>query len=370
MTAQTENLLARDVAIIGAGPIGLELAIGLKRLGVEYLHFDGGQVGQSIFNWPPRTRFFSSPERIAIAGVPIPNVDQEKITGEAYLAYLRAVVQQFDLPLQLYEPVMHAERRRCDFVLHTESRTGARRYSVRSVVLATGGMARPRKLAVPGEDLPHVSSWLGEPHRYFRTKLLIVGGRNSAVEAALRCWRVGAQVAISYRRAGFDPECVKPHLYAEVSGLVRDGQIAFYPETRVERIEPGQVGLAPWCADGPARTTTVPADFVLKCVGFQADMALFRELGIELCGTEEIPAYDPATMETNVPGVYVAGTAASGTQQQFRVFIETSHGHVPRILTHLQRRLALGAVGQPGGVVVTEGPPPGSPPSEREDFAS
>jgi thioredoxin reductase (NADPH) len=243
------------------------------------------------------------------------------------------------------------------------------------VVLATGGMARPRMLGVPGENLPHVSTSLGDPHRYFRTRLLIVGGRNSAVEAALRCWRVGVRVSVSYRRGCFNPECVKPHLFAEVNGLIRDGQIAFYPETTVERIEPCQVVLTRAVGPEPGRRTAVQADFVLKCLGFEADMALFRGIGIDLSGPDGAPVHSPETMETNVRGVYVAGTAASGTQERFQTFIETSHEHVVRIVTDLSRQLGwtspYARAHRPQleeARTVGECPPEGAPPSEQEDM--
>ncbi len=195
--------------IVGAGPLGIELAVALKRAGIDYLHVEAGQIGQTMLGWPPMTRWFSSSERIAIAGVPIQSVAQEKQTREEYLAYLRSVVLQFDLDIRTYEPLLELVPREGGFDLTTRTMAGRTlNYVARYVVLTTGGMARPQRLDIRGEDLPHVSHRLRDPHRYFRRRVLIVGGRNSAVESALRLYHAGADVAVSYRGAAF-PDRVK-----------------------------------------------------------------------------------------------------------------------------------------------------------------
>jgi thioredoxin reductase (NADPH) len=326
-----------DVAIVGAGPIGLELAAALKQAGLDYIHLEARQIGNTIYHWPANTQFFSSPERVAIAGFPFQNVDQQKATGEAYLAYLRAIVEQLALPISTYQRVLAVQPQPDGFVLRTETQTGQHTYRCRRVVLATGGMARPQKLGVPGEDLPHVSHYFQDPHPYFRQRLLVVGGRNSALEAALRCWRCGAEVTISYRRPEFDRDAVKPHLLAEISLLMREGRIGFLPATVPIEITPRQVVLAPTQDGKPTggKPLVHPADFVLLATGFVADMSLFENAGVSLQGEQKAPAFAPETMETNVPGLYVAGTAAAGTQQRYRLFIENCHEHVAKIVAAL-----------------------------------
>jgi thioredoxin reductase (NADPH) len=333
--SQPDTGITPEVAIIGAGPIGIELAIAFQRAGVSTVHFEAGQIGQTFTWWPPNAEFFSTPERIALAGIPIPTTHQRRITGEEYLAYLRGVVEQFDLPIHTYEPVERVEPTGDGFRITTRHRTGARTYRARRVVLATGGMAEANRLGIPGEDLPHVSHYFGNPHKYFRQDLVIVGGRNSALEAALRCWRIGARVTISYRRPDFDRERVKVFLTQEVDTLIEHHKLDFLPATVPVEITPGEIILAP--ADENGRATDGPrirrpADFVLLATGFTADMRLFEEAGVDLTGPECEPVFDPATMETNVPGLYVAGTAAGGTQYHFTLFIETSHKHVVRIV--------------------------------------
>ena len=322
-----QNYPTADVAIIGAGPIGLELAVALKRLGVNYLHFDARQIGYTISWWPRDTFFFSTTERIAIAGVPIQNITQWRATGEEYLAYLRSIVEQFDLQINTYEPVVDIQSMDGGFVLHTRPQTGDHYYTCKKIVLAIGDMDAPNLLGIPGEDLPHVSHYFNDPHQYFRKRLLIVGGKNSAVEAALRCWRAGSQVTISYRRSEFDEKSVKHHILPDLKTQIQLGTIGFLAETVPVEITPDHVVL-----EGRNGCFQQPADFVLLSTGFLADTSLFRAAGVHLLGESCSPEFDPQTMETNVAGIYVAGTAAAGTQKKYRLFIENCHEHVARIV--------------------------------------
>lgn len=345
----TETTTTRtDVLIVGAGPIGLELAAALKTLGVPYVHVDAGQIGQTISWFPQQARFFSSPQRIAICGVPLQTAGQDKATREEYLAYLRAVVEQFDLRVNTYERVVSVERRDGRLLVGTQHASGPRRYDASRLVLAVGDMHRPRTLNIPGEDLPHVSHYFTEPHRYFRKRLLIVGGRNSAVEAAIRCHRAGAEVAISYRQAEFDAKSVKYWLLPEVNSLIKYKKVPFHPNTVPTQITPTHVSLQS-VSQASAPPTNVEADFVLLLTGYVMDPTLFQLAGVELEGENQAPRFDPATMETNVPGVYVAGTAAAGTQNRFRLFIENSHVHVTRIvraITNSEPCIPINPVGQ------------------------
>ena len=316
--------------MVGAGPIGIELAVALKRAAISYAHVDAGQIGSTISWYAPQTHFFSSPERIAIAGVPLQTLDQSKATREEYLAYVRAVVLQFDLAIETYERVTSIVRRDDGaFAVTTHGRRGGRERIANKVVLAIGDMHRPRLLGVPGEDLPHVSHYFADPHTYFRRRVLIVGGRNSAVEAAIRCVRVGAEVTLSYRRAELDADHIKFWLYPELRGLIRDERITFLPATSIREIRSDAVIL------GPAEQR-IEVDAVLLLTGYEQDSTLFEEAGITLDGPHRRPRFDERTMETNVPGIYVAGTAVAGTQASgVKAFIETSHIHVERIMAAL-----------------------------------
>jgi thioredoxin reductase (NADPH) len=322
-----------EVAIIGAGPLGLELAVCLKRAGIDYIHFDARQIGHTMTWWPRNTPFFSTTERLAIAGVPIQNNHQQRITGEDYLAYLRGIVEQFDLQINTYEPVTALTPGADQFVLTTRSRAGERHYRSKRVVLAIGDMHQPNMLGIPGEDLPHVSHYFRDPHDYFRTRLLIVGGRNSAAEAALRCWRAGADVTISYRQARFDEQRVKHWLLPDLYAQIEAGTIRFLPETIPVEITPAHVVLQPTINGQPTSGPPIyqPADFVLLNTGFRGEQHLLEMSGVALHGENRVPAYNPQTMETNVPGLYLAGTVAAGVQQRYTLFIENCHEHVGKI---------------------------------------
>lgn len=341
-----------DVVLVGGGPIGLELAAALKSAGVSYRHFDAGQIGQTIRWFPTQCRFFSSPERIALADLPLNTVDQSKATREEYLAYLRGFVHHhgltvdterrvtgltplpgggFELEVHRVAPVQGGPSRE---MAAPDSRLPAAplRLHARRVVLVTGDMARPRRLGIPGEELPHVNAYFSDPHDHFGRRLLIVGGKNSAAEAALRCHRAGADVTISHRREAFNPKSIKFWLLPELEGFIRNGHIAYHPRTVPVAITAESVTLES-LEDGTRRE--VVADHVLLLVGYEADVSLFRMAGVTLEGENGGPRHDPETMETDVPGLYVAGTAAAGTQVSFRLFIENCHVHVDRIVAAL-----------------------------------
>ena len=341
--------------IVGAGPIGLELHVVLKQLGVGVLHLEAGAIGQTITWYPKQARFFSSPERIAIAGVPLNTPDQTKATREEYLAYLRSVVQQFGLPVATHEPVRQVARLD-DGIFSVK--TSQRAETCDHLVLAIGDMHLPRELGISGEDLPHVSHYFDEPHDYFGRNLLIVGGRNSAAEAALRCHRAGANVTLSYRGESLDDNGIKYWLLPELKALIKAGEITFFSSTAPTKITNTHVELAAkHQGDRHSCLSTgqepdpnhdsaspndrqecpspssfdIPVDHVLLLTGYKQDKTLFEMLGVELVGENRAPQFDSDTMQTDVPNLYVAGTAAAGTQQRFRLFIENCHTHAAKI---------------------------------------
>jgi len=317
------------VAVIGAGPIGLELAVALKKSGIDYVQFDAGQVGATMQWYPLEMLFHSSAERLAIAGVPIQVPDQQKPKREEFLAYLRAVVQQFALEVRTFERVETVMRLGDGtFELHTRAVDGPHVYHVENVVLAIGAMHAPKLLGIPGEDLHHVTHYFRDPHTYFGKQLLIIGGRNSAIEAAVRCQRAGAHVTLSYRREDFDAKSVKFWLLPEIRSMIRDNRVRFLPRTSPVEIRAGTVLLD--------TGQEITADFVLALTGYSQDTTLFGMLGIDMHGEDRKPRLDEETMETNVPGVFVAGTAVAGSPaERVRVIVEDCHVHVPRIVQRL-----------------------------------
>ncbi len=338
-----------DLAIVGAGPIGIELAAEARRAGLQVIHLEAGQIGQTISWFPQQMHFFSSNDRIAICGIPIPSADQTKCTKEQYLAYLRMVVDQLDLDIRTYEPVTGVRRDEEGFTLHTRPASGERSYRARRIALAIGDTHEANRLGIAGEDLPHVSHYFVEPHRYFRRRLLIVGGKNSAVEAALRCHHAGAKVAISYRRSEFSEQAVKYWLLPELKGRIKRGEIDCHDQTVPVRIGPDRVTLKRLDTE---QTFDVGADAVLMLVGYRADMSLLRQAGVQLVGERDQPVLHEPTMQTNIEGIYLAGTAIAGTQQSYQVFLENCHIHTRRIVAHI--------TGQP--------PPPDTADFERQEI--
>ena len=335
---------AVDAVVVGAGPIGLEVHAALKAAGVSVRHLEAGAIGHTMTWWAPRTKFFSSPDRIAICGIPLSVLGQDKATGDDYVRYLVNVTRQLDLNVETFRAVTGIRKRgdqlAVDVARSAEGIGGTEampRMSeanpvdsvrARNVILTVGNMHAPRMLGVKGESRPHVSHYLADPLKYFGRKVVIVGGKNSAVEAAVRLHRAGAHVTIAYRRDSFDAERIKYWLLPELEWLIDKGRIGFEPNCTVERIENDSVVLT-----RNGESFEHDADFVLLLTGYVQDQSLFDQLGLDRIDpkTTTRPAYDHATLQPRVPGVYVAGTACGGSQERARVFIENSHLHVDRI---------------------------------------
>jgi thioredoxin reductase (NADPH) len=335
LTAQPARRQTRLV-IVGAGPIGLELAVTCTRRDIPFEIFDAGAIGQTISWWAPQTRWFSSNDRIAIAGVPLLTPDQNKATREQYLTYLRSVVAQFGIHVNCYQPVVDIVPRDHGFTVVTKAPEGRSETDCEAVVLAVGGLDHARRLEIEGEDLPHVDGYLREPHRYYGRKVLIIGGRNSAAEAALRLHHAGAHVSLSYRGEQLPEDHIKYWLFPEIRGLIRSGRITAWFGTRPIQIRPRSVLLESVSGEAGEKPIEVEADDVLTLIGYEQDKSLFRRAGIELVGESRRPKVDEETMETNVPGIYIAGTAVAGTQSShYKTFLENCHQHIDQILAHL-----------------------------------
>lgn len=333
---QPPSEIVHDLAIVGAGPIGIELHVLAKRAGLSVIHLEAKQIAHTISWYAPGTHFFSSPERIAIAGVPLATANQDKATREEYLAYLRSVVQQYALNIRTAETVTAAHRDPAratndpqpPFAVLTSRRGSTLTHHTRNIALTIGDMHRPRSLNIPGEELPHVDHYLRDPHQYFNKRVLIVGGKNSAVEAAIRLYRIGADVTLAYRGDQFS-ERIKYWLRPEIIALTNSNRIHFLPQTTPVELTPNHAVL-----ESPAgKRINLETDEVLLLTGYEQDPTLFQSLGINLLGEARAPQHNRGTMQTNVPGIFVAGTAVAGTQiAGVTVFIENAHVHCRKIV--------------------------------------
>jgi thioredoxin reductase (NADPH) len=311
-----------DVAVIGAGPCGLAAGIAVRRSGLEPTLFDRGCVASSIGGYPTWMTFFSTAERLEIGGVPF-IVAGEKPTRREALRYYQRLAREFELDVHQYEDVRTVARSGAEFVLETRTlKGGEHEYRARAVVVATGYFDSPNLLGVPGEDLPTVAHNYREGHVFYDQDCIIVGGGNSAVDAALELHRWGARVTVIHFADALDPN-VKPWVRPDIEARLREGSIAARFSSRLREIRPASV-IVENTVTGAAGE--IACDRVLIMTGYTPDGRLLRSLGVEFDPVSGVPHHDPATMQTNVPGVFIAGVLSAGFDAN-KVFIENGRGH-------------------------------------------
>ncbi len=323
-----------DIAVIGAGPCGLAVGVAAKRAGLTCSLFDKGPIVSSLLRYPLHMTFFSTPEKLEIGGMPFTSAGEKPTRREA-LTYYRKVAEYFELDVRQYHEVLRVARGRDGFevVAKHPGRPEPETVPARHVVYATGYFESPNPLGVPGEDLPHVSHFFVEAHPYWQQRVVVVGGGNSAVEAALELHRVGARVTLVHFLGEFD-RGVKPWILPDIANRLKDGSIAARWCSRVVEIMPSHVVIR---SDIDGSIATLPADFVLAMTGYRADLSLLRMVGVEVDEVSGVPRHDPAAMETNVRGVYIAGVLASGLDAN-RIFIENGRVHGGLICDHTKRQ--------------------------------
>ena len=324
-----------DLAIVGAGPCGLAAGIAAARAGLSAVIFDRSCVVSGIASYPTYMTFFSTAERLSIGDVPFV-VASDKPTRRDALAYYRALVTHFDLDVRQYEPVERVDRAGGNdvrFVVHSRTQAGESRATrARAVVIATGYFGRPNRLGVPGEDLPHVTHRFREGHDDFDRDVVVVGGGNSAVEATMELYRAGARVTMVHFGPTFDRN-IKPWVLPDVTARVAEGSIGAVWNARVTAIEPHAVVVR-----GPLGEKRIAAERVYTMIGYMPETGLLEQLGVPMDRETGVPAHDPSTMETSVPGVFIAGVLASGFDAN-KTFIENGRGHGELIVARLASTL-------------------------------
>lgn len=327
----------RDVIIVGGGPAGLAAAIAARQAGLDYLVLEKGVLVNSIYNFPRNMIFFTTPELLEIGGLPLVSPFEKPTRLEA-LRYYRRVVETHDLQVTLGEAVMTIEPdpipgEQTHFVVETRSDRGVRRARhARNVILAIGYYDHPNLLNVPGEDLPHVSHYYTEAHPFYRQRVVVVGGGNSAAETSLDLFRSGAFVTLVHWRDTLK-STIKYWVRPDIENRISEGSIPARFNTCVVEIRPASVVVT-----GQGRQEEIAADFVFLMTGYHPDNDLFRRVGVELDERTTAAVHDPDTFETNVRGVFVAGGAISGRDTS-PIFIENGRFHGEKIVAAIQARL-------------------------------
>ena len=329
-----ENATRRlDIAVVGAGPCGLAVGVAARDAGLRAALFDRGCLVQSIVDYPTYMTFFSTPERLEIGGVPFVVADAKPSRREA-LAYYRAVASRHELDVRQYEEALAIAREEERFRLETRTRGGESRETLASaVVLATGALAHPNRLGVPGDDAPKVLHAFEEAHPYWDQDVLVVGGGNSAVESALALYRAGARVTVAHFEDRFDRN-VKPWILPDIRNRIEGGEIGIRWRGRVAEVRRDTVLLR----DESDGLEELANDWVFAMTGWRPDHAFLHGIGVRTDPETGVPEHDPETLETNVAGVFVAGVLTAGFDAN-KIFIENSRHHGELIVPAVRRRL-------------------------------
>jgi thioredoxin reductase (NADPH) len=337
-----------DLLVVGAGPCGLAVGVAARQAGLGCILLDRRTVVSTIERYPLNMTFFSTPEKIEIGGVPF-IASHEKPTRRDGLLYYRRVAEHYGLDARPGEEVLEVSREPGDgFRLEVQRRHHRVTYLADQVVFATGYYDWPNRLGVPGEDLPHVMHYFIEGHRHWHQNVVVIGAGNSAVDAALECWRAGARVTLVHFAEGFD-RAVKPWVLPDITNRVKEGSIIARWRHRVVAITPEVVEVE---SLETGRRDLVPTDAVLAMTGYYANTDLLERLGVPVDQASGIPAHDETTMMTPVPGCYLAGVIASGKDAN-RLFIENARGHGEVIVRDvLRRRESAAAESRKGGRAV------------------
>ena len=323
-----------DLLVVGAGPTGMACAIEAQRAGFRAVMVDKGCLCNSLFHYPANMTFFTTPELLEIGDMPFSSPNQKPTRAEA-LEYYRKVAEHYALNVRQYETVERVSGNDGDFAVYTTDRFGrALTHRARKLVVATGYYDLPNYLDIPGEDLPKVKHYYHEPHPYFGLEVLVIGGKNSAAIAALDLWRHGAKVTLVHRGEQMHRH-VKYWILPDIANRIKNGEIKAHFSSSVTRITEDDVTLRT-----PEGEKTLPNHFVFALTGYHPDFEFIERLGVRLDeANARCPVCDPASLESNVAGIYLAGVIVAGERTN-EIFIENGRFHGKLIAEDLKRKLA------------------------------
>lgn len=322
--------------VIGAGPTGLACAIEAQKSGFRATILDKGCIVNSIFHYPTNMVFFTTPELLEIGDIPFTTALPKPTRLEA-LEYYRRVAEHYRLHVCQYHWVKTVTGEDGDFrVTATDRHSAIHDYRARKIIVATGYYDLANQMGIPGEELNKVFHYYTEPHPYFDTDVVVIGGKNSAAEAALDLWRHGARVTLVHRGAQMHHH-VKYWVRPDVENRIKNGEITAYFNSTVQGIGPDYVVIA-----SPAETFRLKNDFVFALTGYHPDYDFLQSIGIELSPEQHRPVCDPETLECNVPGIYVAGVIVAGSKTN-EIFIENGRFHGKLIAAHLRQVMGSGS---------------------------
>jgi thioredoxin reductase (NADPH) len=321
-----------DLLVIGAGPTGMACAIEAQKAGFSAVLVDKGCLCNSLFHYPSHMTFFTTSELLEIGGIPFPSTNAKPGRNEA-LEYYREVAAFYNLDVRQYLRVERVTGSDGDFTVHTADRFGrAGEIHARKLAVATGYYDLPNLMGIPGEDLGKVNHYYDDPHPYFNLDVAVIGGKNSAAIAALELWRHGARVTLIYRGEGVQPH-VKYWIKPDIENRIKNGQITAYFQTQVVEITQDAIVV-----DTPEGRKTLPNDFVFALTGYHPDFNFLERLGVECGGVDRMPVCGAETLESNIPGIYLAGVIVAG-ERTSEIFIENGRFHGRQIAQALVSKL-------------------------------
>lgn len=320
-----------DVVIIGGGPCGLATGLALQEKGISYIIIEKEAIVNSIVNCPLDMRFYSTSDRLEIGSIPF--LSQEvRPTRTELLKYYRLVTERQAINIKCYQKVDRVTKDTDFFTVHTVDRKGTNRsYQARMIVIATGIFDHPKRIGVEGENMSKVMHYYKEGHAFHGQDVTVVGGKNSAVEAAIDLYRSGAHVTLVHR-GDTVYKGIKPSLLLDIRNFVEKEKIKFYPNSSVEEINETTV-----CLQTPEGPITIPNDYVFSLIGYQPDTTMLQDTGITIDSQTLVPTFNPDTYETNVNNVFLAGVVTGGTTN--RIYIEDGRFHGLKIAGEIGRRL-------------------------------